>query len=81
MGAISLRSVENMILVERLNTSKTDLIMQNINKLEPVETKPNSRSHFLYKIGVLNNLGKFMEKYMCYSLFVIKVSAWGLDAQ
>ena len=60
-----------------LNTSDTDLqkMMPNIDKSVSRQTRPfltntrSSRSHMLYKIGVLKNLAKFTEKHLCWSFF------------
>ena len=60
----------------RLNTSNTDLqtMMQNINKFAARQTRPvltntrSSRSHMLFKIGVLKNLAK-LHGNTCWSRF------------
>ena len=36
----------------------------------------SSRSHIFFKIGVLKNLAIFTGKYLCWSLFSIKLQTW-----
>ena len=60
-----------------LNNLNTDLqsMMQNVDKFAARQTRSivtntrSSRSHMLYKTGVLKYLAKFTEKHLCWSLF------------
>ena len=45
------------------------------DKAGQFSTSRNSHPQMFFKIGVLKNLGNFIEKHLCWSLFLVKLQA------